>query len=37
MQNVQNIKKNSDILESELLKIGEELFELEKKYGELPL
>lgn len=34
MQNATNIKKRTESLEHELLKIDNELFELEKKYGE---
>jgi len=34
MQNVQNAKQRAELLESEILKIDNELFELEKKYGE---
>ena len=34
MQNVQNAKQRSELLENEILKIDNELFELEKKYGE---
>jgi hypothetical protein len=34
MQNVQNAQKRTEMLENELLKIDNELFELEKKYGE---
>lgn len=34
MQNVKNVKKRQELLENELLKIDNELFELEKKYGE---
>lgn len=34
MQNVQNAKQRAELLENEILKIDNELFELEKKYGE---
>ena len=34
METVTNSKKKTESLENELLKIDNELFELEKKYGE---
>ncbi len=34
MENVQNSKKKTESLQNELNKIDNELFELEKKYGE---
>lgn len=34
MENVQNSKKKVESLQNELNKIDNELFELEKKYGE---
>jgi hypothetical protein len=37
MHNVNNAKKKTDSLENELLKIDNELFELEKKYGEFKI
>lgn len=37
MQNVTNVKKRSELLENEVLKIDGELFELEKKYGEFKI
>ena len=34
MQNVHNAQQTAELLENEILKIDNELFELEKKYGE---
>ena len=37
MPNANNLKKKTESLENELLKIDSELFELEKKYGEFKI
>lgn len=37
MQNVQNEKKRAELLENELLKIDNELYELESKYGQFKI